>query len=183
MPAYLVTLDRSKTGRTLTDGADAMVIFASSGTIAKQVAAAKNDGEGNAWITDGTATEIVAATNWLGWTFRAQLADVDVSVTSSGANDTIDEIAALLVTALNATAAIANAAYNATTNVLTVAGTADALGDQQLFFTITPPSGKSEVAGLVGAVVDGGAEADAVTVTLPADAAVVPSVPTSLVQV
>ena len=197
MPAYLVTLDRTKCGHQLMHGADAMAVFAASETIAKQMAAAKYPMDGAAWINDGTATEIVAGTNWLGWTFKVRVlgglaegagveADgaAEVSLTATGAaQDTMDEIGALLATALNALPTIANAAYNSTTNTLTVAGAADGLGDQQIEVDIIPPGGESSIAGLVGTIVDGGASGDALTVVLPADAAVIPSVASVLKQV
>lgn len=185
MPAYLVTLDRAKCGRSLSEGCDAMTVFAASGAAAKQIAASKYDGEGTAWITDGTATEITAASNWLGWTFKFQISGLpswEVSYTAEGANDTIDEIGAALVVLFNATV-IDAAAYNSTTQVLTVAGVADNLGASQLYVTITPPNGKSGIDSLVGTVVDGGIAGAVLSVVLPADAAVIPSVPVSLTQV
>lgn len=184
MPAYLVTLDRTKGGRNLMEGADAMVVFATDATQAKQAAAAKYDGDGQCWVDDGTATAIVAATDWLGWTFRITLSGgISVSLVATGSGqDTIDEIGAALVTLLNATA-IDNAAYNTTSQVLTVAGTADNLGVQKLSVEIIPPNGKSSVAGLVGTIVHQGSAGDAVSVVLPADAAVIPSVPTAVKQV
>lgn len=192
MPAYLVHLPREKSGYNLTHGADAMIVFAGTADAAKQYAAAKYDGDGAAWINDATATEIVAGTNWVGWTFRVAVlggfgtgSDEPraVSVVGDATNDTIDEIAAALVTALNALDGIANASYNDTTNVLTVAGAADGLGDQEVTVDITPPNGKSSLAALVGSIVDGGASGDALTVALPADAAVIPAVLAPVKQV
>jgi hypothetical protein len=147
MPAYLVTLDRNKSGHTIVQGADAMVIFAASATAAKQAAAAKFEGDGLAWLNDSTATEIVAGTDWQGWTFRVAILGGfgtggdeprTVAVVGDATDNTVDEIAAALVVALNALDGIANAAYNATTNTLTVAAAADALGDQKLEVSIIP---------------------------------------------
>ena len=184
MPAYLVTLDRTKSGHTLVQGADAMVIFAASATAAKQAAAAKFEGDGLAWLNDSTATEIVAGTDWQGWTFRVAILGGfgtggdeprTVAVVGDATDNTVDEIAAALVTALNATQ-INAASYDAATNTLTIAGAADALGDQQVAVRITPPGGKSPIDALVGTITDGGASGDALSVVLPADAAVVPRV-------
>lgn len=192
MPAYLVTLDRTKCGYTLPDGANAMVVFAADATTAKQLAASKYDGDGSAWVTNGTATEIVAGTDWVGWTFRVDIlsgfgtggADpASVSFVGTSTDNTVDEVAAQLVTALNALDGIANAAYNSTTNTLTITGTADALGDKQVEVSITPPGGKSAIAALVGTIVDGGASGDALTVVLPADNAVVPLITAPVAQV
>jgi len=180
MPAYLVTLDRNKSGHNLTHGADAMVVFAASDTIAKQTAAAKFDGL--AWLNDSTVTEITAGADWDGWTFNVTVlgggpdgAPISVTVVGDATDNTVDEIAAALVTALNATQ-INAASYDAVTNTLTIAGAADALGDQQVAVRITPPGGKSPIDALVGAITDGGASGAALSVVLPADAAVVPRV-------
>lgn len=186
--AFLVTLDRTKSGHTLKSGADAVVVFATDATQAKQMAASKYDGDGQAWITDGTATEVTAvAAGWIGWTFKINIYGPDtnesVEVTGAGADNTIDEIGALLVTALNALDDIAGAEYNGTTNVLTVAQTTDGIGDHNIEVTITPPGGYSGIASLVGTIVDGGAAGDAITLALPADALGVPSVPVGLKQV
>jgi len=185
MPAYLVTLDRTKSGHTLVQGADAMVIFAASATAAKQAAAAKFEGDGLAWLNDATATEIVAGTDWQGWTFRVTILGGfgtggdeprTVAVVGDATDNTVDEIAAALVTALNALDGIANAAYNATTNTLTVAGAADGLGDEELEVSIIPPGGSASIASLVGTITDGGVAAADLTVVLPADNAVIPNV-------
>lgn len=192
MPAFLVTLDRSKGGRTLPDGADAMVIFAADATQAKQMAAAKYDGDGSSWASNSTATEIAVAADWAGWTFKVTIlggfgsggADsASVTVLADATTNTMDEVGAALATALNALDGIAGAAYTAVSNTLKIAETTDALGDQQVVVTITPPNGKSGIASLVGTIVDGGAEADVLSVVLPADNAVVPKTYSAVRQV
>ena len=192
MPAYLVTLDRNKSGHTIVQGADAMVIFAASATAAKQAAAAKFEGDGLAWLNDSTATEIVAGTDWQGWTFRVAILGGfgtggdeprTVAVVGDETDNTVDEIAAALVTALNGLDGIDNASYNATTNTLTVAAAADALGDQKLEVSIIPPGGSDSIASLVGAITDGGVAAADLTVALPADNAVIPNVLAPVAQV
>src|SRR5690606_16026663 len=175
MPAYLVTLDRTKSGHTLVHGADAMVVFAASATAAKQAAAAKFDGDGQAWLNDATATEIVAGTDWQGWTFRVSIlggfgTDGDeprtVTVVGDETNNTVDKIAAALVTALNGLDGIDNASYDSTDNILPVAGAADGLGDQKLEVSIIPPGGSASIDSLVGAITDGGVAAADLTVVL-----------------
>ena len=192
MPAYLVTLDRTKSGHTIVQGADARVIFAASATAAKQAAAAKFEGDGLAWLNDSTATEIVAGTDWQGWTFRVAILGGfgtggdeprTVAVVGDATDNTVDEIAAALVTALNGLDGIANAAYNATSNTLTVAAAADALGDQELEVSIIPPGGSASIASLVGTITDGGVAAADLTVVLPADNAVIPNVLAPVAQV
>lgn len=180
MPAYLVMQDRNSGGRQVIEGADAMVVFAADATAAKQACAAKYSSDGKTWLADSTtAVAVAAATDWVGWTFRIAILSeppLEVSVVGDATNNTIDEIAALLVTALNATAAIAGAAYDASTNTLTVAATTDALGDQTLQVEFIPPAGAESIAALVGTIVDGGASGDALSVILPADNAVIPTV-------
>lgn len=186
MPAYLVKQDTNKSGRQLRNGADAMLVFAADPASAKQAAAALYDGDGNVWTgSDATVTEIKAAADFAGWTFKvAVLSDPPINVQAKGdaTNNTADKIAALLVTALNATTPIAGAAYDAATNTLTVAATTDALGDQSLQVQLIPPTGVSPIDGLLGAITDGGASGDALTVVLPADNAVIPSTPVPVRQ-
>lgn len=192
MPAYLVTLDRNKSGHQLRGGGDAMVVFATNATAAKEICAAKYPSDGLAWANDSTATEITAASDFNGWTLRVFIqsglgAEGDESgefiVTGDATNNTIDEVAALMVTALNAHADIAGAAYNGTSNTLTLAGTTDGLGDQTVEVSLTPPGGESAVPSLIGTITDGGASGDALTVVLPADAAVIPVVRAVVKQV
>lgn len=185
MPSYLVTIDREKSGQNLQFGANACIVEAASTTIAKQMAAAIMQGEGNAWITNGTATEITVAADWNGWTVDIVISGGvgHVSFVGTATDNTMDEIAAQLVTQLNALALIAGAAYNASTNTLTVAETTDALGDKTIYVSIIPPGGSSSVAGLVGAITHGGASSAALSVILPLDNAVIPSVPVYLKQV
>lgn len=192
MPAYLVTLNRSKSGHTLIMGGDAMVVFAANADAAKQSAAARFDGDGLAWLNDSTVTEVTAATNWVGWAFRVVIhggfgsegADpASVTVVGDATDDTVDEIGAALAVALNALSGIANAAYNASTNTLTIAGTADALGDQTVSVSVVPPGGASSIPALVGTITHEGLAADALSVVLPADAAVIPKVSAVLKQV
>lgn len=191
MPAYLVTLDRNKCGHQLRGDGDAMVVFAADATAAKEICAAKYPGDGLAWANDSTVTQIVQDADFNGWTLRvfiqSGLGDGSESgefiVTGDATNNTIDEVAALMVTALNAHADIAGAAYNATSQTLKVAETTDGLGDQTIEVTLTPPGGESAIPSLIGTITDGGASGDALTVVLPADAAVIPIVTAVVKQV
>lgn len=193
MPAYLVTLNREKSGKTLQDGADAMVVFAADATEAKQICASKYGNEGDMWTsTNATATEVVADGDWVGWTFRVSIGSgfgvgADEAVTfefvGDATDDTVDEIGAALVVLLNAHADIAAATYTGATNVLEVTGVADAFGDQKLIVEIIPPGGEDGVAALVGVIVDEGIAAAVLSVVLPADAAVIPIVTASVKQV
>lgn len=190
MPAYLVTLDRSKSGHTLPEGVDAMVVFAADGDAAKAAAAACYPGDGRAFPDDATAVEITAADDWAGWTFRVDIFggfgedDTDpVAVEYTAlAEDDIDAVGAALETALNGIDGIANAAYNDTTNVLTIAGSADGLGDQSVGVSATPPNG-SESVDVFGTVTHEGDAGDALAVELPGDSVPVPTVAAVLRQV
>lgn len=175
MPAYLLTLP-AVSGTTLKGGADAAVVFAENAADAKAMAAGQFDGDSNALWNDAVATEIVAAADFAGWQLRVAVLGleepIDVTVVGAAAA-TVDTIAALAVTALNATDAIANAAYNATSNTLTIAGVDDELGDKNVLVQFLPPAavpGGISIPGFVGTITDGGAAEDALTVVLGADA-------------
>jgi len=193
MPAYIVTLNREKGGKTLTEGADAMVVFATDATEAKEICAAKYQGEGDLWTSaNSTVTEIVQDADWDGWTFKFDILDgfgvgadepVSFSLTGDATDNTIDEIGAALVTLFNAHADIANAAYNSTSQVLDVTGVADGFGDQTLVVTITPPGGFSGIPSQVGTIVHEGIAGAVLSVELPADAAVIPIVAAPVIQV
>ena len=178
MPFYLVALQVASAAHNLVGGADAMVVWAASEAQAKERASAQYDGDGGAW-TAATATDLTVSDDWEGWTFTISI-NTTVAKTftyvGTSANDTVDEIAAQLVILLNADADIAGAAYNTTTQVLTVAETTDGLGNHTLTVDITPPSGKSACASLRGTLVHEGAAGDALKVTLSADALVPPKV-------
>jgi hypothetical protein len=178
MSAYLVTLPAGAQGATLKNGANAMIVTAASTTQAKEIAGAYFDGDGAIW-SGATATEVANADDWEGWTFKVVVLTATPKVfayVGTSTNDTIDEIAAQLVILANADADIANAAYNTTTQTLTVASAADGLGDKKLKVEIIPPGGYSSVASLVGTIVDSGVAAAALTVVLSADADVPPKV-------
>lgn len=180
--AYIVTLP-SEGGHTLRHGVDTVVVYAEDANQAKEAAGALFGGD-SAW-TGATATAI-AAGDYDGWTLRVRLADpakavtasdyyvADVSVEGDSTNNTIDELVALAVTALNANDAIAGAAYNLTTQVLTVAETTDGLGDHVLSVEFTHPDFEGPIPSLVSTIVDEGAAGAAVTVTFSADTVVPP---------
>lgn len=175
MPAYLLTLPAAG-GQTLIGGGNAAVVFAENAADAKAMAASQFDGDSNALWGAATATEIAAAADFEGWRLRVAILGqenpIDITV-EGAASATVDSIAALMVTALNATTEIAGAAYNSSTQVLKVAETTDGLGDQQILVEFLPPDtlpGAQPIPGFVSTIVDGGASGDALTVTLGADA-------------
>lgn len=183
--AFVVTIDGSVEGRGLRNGVDTAVVWANDATDAKAIAEATFAYDQPAVWANATATAVAAATNMLGWHLHVKVTDnatglavVDVTVVGAGSDDTIDEIAALAVTALNATAPIAGAAYNSSTQVLKVAETTDGLGDNFLTVEWYPAGAAQNVAipGFLVSKVDGGAAGDALTATFPADAYTVPAV-------
>lgn len=191
MPAYYVTLNPEVSGVTLVHGANAAIVFAATTTAAKERVAAQYPHDGAIWAT-ATVTEVIADADFNGWTFRVNVHGgtgaggdeaATVEFTGDATDNTVDEIAAQLVTLLNALTGIANAAYDAGTNILTVAGLADNIGDEKVTMEIVPPGGQEGVPSLVGTITDEGVEAAALTVQLPADAAVIPQLLASVLQV
>lgn len=180
MAAYLITLD-AETGQTLKEGANACIVVAENSADALAIAKSKYDGDSDSAWANATVTSLDAAADLEGFRLRVKVLDstpqIDVTVTGA-ASGTVDSIAALAVTALNALDAIANAAYNSTTQVLTIAGAADGLGDKTVEVEFLPPitgnPGATSIPGFVGAIVDNGASGDALSVTLGADARVKP---------
>lgn len=183
MPAYLVEVDPSVSARHLTAGAESHVVFAADASGAREAVAARFGNDVDAFWNDTNAvnvTELVADADFENWVFAIKLYNTtdrlpseEVSVTG-GAADAADDIAASLVTALNGTASIGNASYDATGNVLTVAGGADGIGDWTFSITAVPPWGSTSVDSLFSSQVDGGASGDALTVTMPGDSATIP---------
>lgn len=98
--------------------------------------------------------------------------------------NSFDTLAAQMVTALNASGVVSHAAYNSSTNVLSVAGTADNLGDHTLAveFWRSAAADKVSIPGFIGTITHQGSAGAALTVALPADAYTIPSVPFLLCQ-
>lgn len=162
------------------NGVNAMVVEADSAAIAKRLCAAQVGSDAD-WVA-ATATDLTAAfaADFTGFTYRIRIgaapdavgADiVDVSYVGV-ASDTVDLIGAALVTALNATAQIAGAAYNTSTNVLTIAETTDALGDHSVNVETIPNGAGGSLSDLFSTVVHQGASGDALKVTLVAPTAI-----------
>lgn len=183
MPAYLVEIDPSVSGRYLAGGGDSHVVFAADASGAREAVAARYGDDSNAFWNDTNAvnvTELVADADLEGWTFAIKLYNTtdrlpaeQVSVVG-GASDAPDDIGAALVTALNNTGSIANASYDTATNTLTVAGAADGIGDWSFTITAVPPWGETTVNSIFGTLTDEGASGDALTVVLPGDSDTLP---------
>lgn len=176
----------SAPARVLVDKIAAVVCYANSDADAIAVAQAQRSGDVNAAWAAGTVTVIAGAANMIGWRLNVKLTSplgvdvVDVTVVGAGSDDTVDEIAALAVIALNATAPIAGAAYNSGTQVLKIAETTDGLGDHIAHVSWFPPAADvtQDVAipGFLASKSDGGSAGSAVTATFAADGYTVPKV-------
>lgn len=186
MALYLVTSDVGSAGKTRKQGGNAMLVSAADATDAQAIVNARFTGD-SAW-SDATYTAVAdvtqaTANGLVGWVFTVTIFTTTpkvFTVTGDATTDTIDEVAAALVVLLNADADIAGAAYNSTTQVLTIAETTDGLGDKAVTVTAVPPVATYEnavaIPGMVGTIVDEGASGAALTVTFKADTYVVPRV-------
>jgi len=110
---------------------------------------------------------------------------VDQTVVGAAAA-TVDAIAALMVTALNAdpSGLIAGAAYNSSTNVLKLAETTDGIRDYSASVEVYAAGASQPVPipGFVGSIVDAGSSGDAVTAALAADSYTIPKVVAQLAR-
>lgn len=186
MPAFLVELPPA-CGLTLKNNIDSMIVFATDAADAKAMAQSLIDGDNDALWAGATVTQVIAAADMEGWRLRVAILNaatpIDITVVGAAAA-TIDTIAALMVTALNATV-IDGAAYSAG-NLLTVAAIADNLGDKTLTVQFLPPAathpGAKPIPGLVGAIVHQGIAGAVLTAQLAIDAYVIPKVLRGLKQ-
>lgn len=182
MPAYLVTIAADANAQ-LIEGKRNVVLFAEDVAAAREAAAMAYsqysfDGtvqsQWSALFAAATVTEIVAG-DLEGAVLRVQINDattpVDVSVTGAAAA-TIDDICALMVTALNGTAAIAGASYSVG-NLLTCADAADSLGDNTLTVSLTLNG--VDLQDLIGAITHEGIAGAALTVQMATDAIALPN--------
>jgi len=187
MAVYLVQKNKEVPGAALYGGFDSMVVEADSAANARNAVAARFGGSPDAdsmWQDTNavSVTEITAAADLENWTFRIKLYSpnqrlpVETVEVVGGAADAPDDLANAMVTALNATGTIGNASYDATGNVLTVAGGADSVGDHQIAVDYIPPWGEESYTPFVGAITDGGAAGDAITLDMPADVVAIPTV-------
>ena len=196
MTAYLVELASGQAG---TKKADAIAVSANSSTDAKAMCKSRYSGVADEAWDSATVTDIANVTGatdnaLTGFRFEIDIHDTagalveSVAYTATNANDTIDLVAAQLVTLLNDTDSIANASYNSGTQVLTVATGAggDDLGDHTVTVNVFPPvitdaSGVQEnrdinIPGFVASQVHEGVATDPLSVTFAADTYVLPKI-------
>lgn len=178
MPAFRVTKLGSAVGQSY-GGSDGMIVFAEDATDAKAICKAQHAGGDSDAAWDGaTVTELVEKADLEGFVFNILIEDGATIVSDNTytgiAADEIDELGDAMVLVLNATAEIAAASYNDTTNLLTIAAIGDGIGDH----TVTLSIKKNGIAipGLVGAIVHEGIGAAVLTVQLATDAIAMPRV-------
>lgn len=195
MPAYLVQLP-DQSGFTLQGGANTVSVFAEDAADARIMAERVSNVDAADWA-NATVTEVAEPSDLLGWRLRCQILDPsDGSVvqdfTYTGiASDALDDMGAGLAALFNVPY---TAAYNATTQVITLAtgAGADDLGDQEVRVGMFPPDSDSDsgdlrllsetngVASAIDSVTDQGLSTADLEVTLSSDAWVVPGVPVLL---
>lgn len=156
----------------LENGNDSMIVTAESAADAKLVAKARVTLPSDAAWANATVTEIVDAADLEGWRAKINISLAgstveEVEVTAASGDD-FDDIGGDLVTALNATASIAGAAYS--TPNLKIAETTDGIGDHTVTLYFLPPTTWDDptinFASFYGTLVHEGASGDALTVVL-----------------
>ena len=182
MAIYLLENLTAKTVKTT----NRLIVGANNAADAKTFAVSHFNGD-SSWA-DATATAIATSTldasaSMLGWVWKISIAGgaaqtvdpIDVTYTGAGTDD-LDDVAAELVTLLNATE-IDNAAYAAPN--LTLSSIADDIGDAEVVVKVTPPSGNTKTdlnALFVASITDGGIAGAALVVALVADTEILPAV-------
>ena len=171
---YIYTLTGSAVS-SLRDGVDTVAVYAESAAEALVLVKSRYTKHGSgpsdaAWALV-TPTLGAAAADMEGWRFRIKVGTVvDCTVTGAAAA-TLDDIADLMVIALNATAPIANAAY-ATPN-LTISSIADNIGNLAVTAWLLPPLADADFedptnsfTGFLSTIVDEGIAGAALTIAL-----------------
>lgn len=185
--AYLVTLDQTHSGHTLPGGFNAAVVYAADASDAKAIAKAQYSGDADAMWTAATATAITAgslsgivlevAVAFTGSNFTGR--EYTLFTVTADSDDTMDDIGGKLRDALNADADLALITYTSGSQLITIPDTQN-LGD--IVITAAMKINGVSIPSLAPSVNAVGAAASQRTITLPADAAVVPKV-TQMVKI
>lgn len=128
MPAYKVVLPEG--AYTVLDGNNSMIVFAGNADDAKAAANAHSDADGAPWLS-ATATEITEPANFDGLRVTITITadednnfEEDVVVTydvpEGAATDTVDEIGAAIVVAMNATDELSGVTYTGGSDTITI---------------------------------------------------------------
>lgn len=175
---YLVRLPEG--AATVVNRVTMCIVTAESADDARAAADSRYGRDGSRWNHPDVLVEAITSQamsgDLEGWSLSVEIYDTDYEATvTAAASDTLDDLADAMAAALVALG-IATAAYDDTTQVLTVAGAAANLGDKTLIVKIIPPGGTKSVDGLIASKVDEGAAGDALSVTLVADTYTLPEV-------
>lgn len=167
----------------ITGGAGAGTTYATGTTVSPDATAVAASN-----VVDLTAKTAGTAGNALTLAVTGANLSVGGATFSGGYEAAVSGLAALMVTALNATGVMAHAAYNVATTTLTIASAADNIGNYTASVEVYPPqvdspspngvSVKQGVAipGYVGTITDGGVAGAALTAVLVADSYTVPTI-------
>lgn len=177
---------------TLNDGMNAFLVVAENTTDALAIVQAERTGDSgydSATITGvGVGGAISVNGTLLGWRCIITItgSGVDKFEFEFGAGADINDIGTTMASTINSLSPnIANASYDAATNILTVAGTLDNMGNQTVtcrFFSPRAFVGNTQITqdvvipGFVVAIVHQGAVGAALTIQFPADTYVKPQV-------
>lgn len=130
----------------LVEGKDTLIVSAETSAEAILTAKAALHLPSDAAWAASTPVLLAHDVDLEGWRMRVHVTDpaddstvVDVTVTATSA-DTFDEIAALMVIALNATTPIGAAAYSTPNLIIADGGGVDDLGDMAVDVSFLPPS-------------------------------------------
>lgn len=203
MATYLVQLPDNQPSQVLQDGCNAIIVIAASTAQAKAMAKAAFGADVNGPWDGATVTDLVLTSgdDWgqpYTYTLNVRVfddsgeplddnADGATIVTNGSTADTADEIGALFVTAIEAAyPSIQGAAYDASTNVLTIAAADgdddDDIGDHtvvvscKVSLTGQVVDSGIEIPGFFGTIVHEQTAADLLSVALPGDAVAIPRV-------
>lgn len=177
MALYLVSRPSGALGSPTQDGCDAMLIVAANSTDAKAMAKAALGADVNDAWTNATVTDITSMTKTFeGFRFVVNIIDTNGNVVASAditatALETIDDIGAALSTAIN----LASGSYNSTTQVVLFAASSNGYGAHRIDAKVYAPEGPDfPIPGFIASKVDNGSASAALSLTLCADAYVLP---------
>jgi hypothetical protein len=146
------------------NGVKKMVVEADTPTAARDAASAEFDND-TSWAS-ATTTEIDASEVYEGATFTVAVEGVYSVTYTAVQGDTLDTIGAALAVLLNGSPVIHNSAYVSATNILTVAGAADGLGNKTIAASVKLPGARRALTasnGPIGTATDKGSAGAALT--------------------
>jgi hypothetical protein len=166
-PVYVVRRAVEIGGKTNLDEVDLLVVEAPTSTVAKDLANSRVEND-SSWA-DATVEEVVSAGDYAGTRFTIRVGGLDILTYTATASQTMANIGTAIAAALAASGkGFSQAAWSGST--LTVAGAGNLKGDQslevQVRFPGTTKDSENPAGGIVGTIVDEGAQGSALTVQL-----------------